>query len=368
PPAARDAAPAPPVDDAAPAPVAPDPATSPAAPDPASTATDDEALAAAALDSEGIEISPDVEVEAGVRYDILARTAAIERESFLRLVRSGQLAMDACGPSTLDPVQCASRFHTLSASLGGLVRLTDTWTAKLDLSTASRPPNPDEQYLNGSSPTFPVLGLGKPDLAPETTYSASATTSYQSARVAAEASAYANRIDDYIAFLPAIDSAGAPIFDVLIRGTFPRFVTRAVDATFWGGDGGVAVTPIPALELGAQVSIVRAKTRDGGSLGFVPADRARATVTYRPPAFWGTRHSFASVTGEYVARQTRFDAAADLAPPPDGYFLLGGELGTELRVATQAVKLAVQGTNLMNTRYRDYTSLLRYFADQQAGS
>ena len=28
------------------------------------------------------------------------------------------------------------------------------------------------------------------------------------------------------------------------------------------------------------------------------------------------------------------------------------------------VTLALQGTNLLNTRYRDYTSLLRYFADQ----
>ncbi len=317
-------------------------------------------------------IGHDVEVEAGVRYDVLARTAAIERQNFLRLVRSGQLAMDACGPSTLDPmldpmpdpVTCASRFHTLSASLGGLVRLTDAWTAKLDLATASRPPNPDEQYLNGSSPTFPVLGLGKPDLAPETTYSASATTSYQGAHVAAEASAYANRIDDYIAFAPAIDSAGAPIFDVLIRGTFPRFVTRAVDATFYGADGGIAVTPIPAVELNAQVSVVRARTRDGGYLVFVPADRARATVTYKPPAFWGTRKSFASLTGEYVARQGRYDMTADLAAPPDAYFLLGGELGTELDVATHAVRVAVQGTNLMNARYRDYTSLLRYFADQ----
>jgi iron complex outermembrane receptor protein len=272
--------------------------------------------------------------------------------------------MDACGRSDLAQVECASRFHTASASLGGLVRLTDAWTAKLELSTASRPPNPDEQYLNGSSPTFPVLGLGKPDLAPETTYASSATTAYQGARVAVEASAYANLINDYIAFAPATDSAGAPIFDVLIRGTFPRFVTRAVDAVFYGADGGIAVTPVPALALNAQVSLVRARTRDGAYLVFVPADRARATVTYKPPAFWGTRKSYAAVTGEYVAQQTRFDQAADLAPPPDPYFLLGAELGTEVHVGAQAVAIAVQGQNLMNTRYRDYTSLLRYFADQ----
>ena len=99
-------------------------------------------------------IGHDVELEAGVRYDLLARTASIERRDYLRIVRSGQLALDACGGDG-DPVECASRFHSLSASLGGLYRLTDAWTAKLDLSTAARPPNPDEQYLNGTSPTLP---------------------------------------------------------------------------------------------------------------------------------------------------------------------------------------------------------------------
>jgi iron complex outermembrane recepter protein len=51
-------------------------------------------------------------------------------------------------------------------------------------------------------------------------------------------------------------------------------------------------------------------------------------------------------------------------PPPPGYFLLDAELGTETRVGDQIVKLALAGSNLTNARYRDYTSLLRYFADE----
>jgi iron complex outermembrane receptor protein len=273
--------------------------------------------------------------------------------------------MDSCGAGDPDPVECASRFHTISASVGGLVRLTDAWSGKLDLSTASRPPNPDEQYLNGTAPTFPVLGLGKPDLRPETTYSASLTTTFQSDRVAAEASAYANLIDDYIYFAPAIDAGGAPIFDVLIQGSFPRFVTRPVNALFYGVDGGVAVSPVSALELGAQVAIVRAKdTRDDSYLVFVPPDRLRGSATFKRPSLWGLRKAFASVSGTYVARQDRFDLAADFAPPPGAYFQLGAELGGETRIGGQPLKVALQGTNLLNTRSRDYTSLLRYFADQ----
>jgi iron complex outermembrane receptor protein len=310
-------------------------------------------------------VGHDFELEAGLRYDALSRTASIDRQDFLRLVRSGQLDEDACGTGEMDPVDCASTFHTVSASVGGLRQLTTEWSVKLDLSTASRPPNPDEQYLNGTSPTFPVLGLGKPDLGPETTYSASATTTYQGERVTAEGSAYANLIDDYIYFAPAIDEDGEPIFDVLIRGTFPRFVTQPVNAVFYGADGGVAVAPVPFLELGVQLSVVRGRNiSDDSYLVFVPPDQLRGSVTGRRASLGPLGKSFATVSGTYARRQDRFDLAADFAPPPDAYFLLGAEVGSERRYGDQTVKFAVQGTNLTDARYREYTSLLRYFADQ----
>ncbi|MGE3767039.1 MAG: TonB-dependent receptor, partial [Kofleriaceae bacterium] len=298
------------------------------------------------------------ELEAGVRYDLLARTAQIERQNYLRLVRSGQLAMDACANSDQDPVDCSSTFHTLSASVGGVYRWSQELSTKLDLSTASRPPNPDEQYMNGTSPTFPVLGLGKPDLGPETTYSGSLTTSLAHESITAEASAYVNLIDDYIYFAPALDDAGEPIFDVLITGSFPRFVTRPVDAMFYGADGGVAVKPIDELELSTQVSWVRAKNRtDNGYLVFVPPLRARGELTYKPPAFWGLHDAFVSVNGTFVAKQQRFDLAADFAPPPDAYFLVGADAGASFKAGDETIKVALSGTNLTNARYRDYTSL-----------
>lgn len=308
-------------------------------------------------------IGHDTDLEVGARYDALSRTAELEPDDYARLVRSGQLAEDACPGS--DPVTCTSRFHTFTATVGAMHRFEDVVTAKLELSTAARAPNPDEQYLNGTAPTFPVLGLGKPDLGRETTYGSSLTLSHDSARVSAEASAYVNRIDDYIYFAPAIGPDGMPIFDVLVRGSFPRFITKPIDALFYGADGGITVKPVPALELGAQASLVRAKNIDDDSyLVFVPADRYRGSVTYRPPDRWPIKNSFFTVTGTYVARQRRFDPLADFARPPDPYFLLGAEIGTETCTLGQRVKLALQGANLTNARYREYTSLLRYFADE----
>lgn len=307
------------------------------------------------------------EVEVGARYDFLMRDATLDRRDFLRLVRSGQLAESACGGVSADDdrVQCESRYHTPTATVGVLERWTEALATKLEVSTASRAPNPDEQYLNGTSPTFPVLGLGKPDLDPETTYSTSATVTYSNQYVSAEASVYANLIDDYIYFAPAVDEDGNPIFDITIRGAFPRFVSRPVDALFYGADGGFAAKPHPAIELGGQFSLVRAENRaDGSYLVFVPPDRYRGSVTVRPPDGLGLRNSFVALSSTYVTRQRRFEIAADFDDPPGAYVLVGAELGTETTIGGQTVKFALQGANLTNARYRDYTSLLRYFADE----
>ena len=312
-------------------------------------------------------IGHDVEIEAGVRYDGLARTASLERPDFLRLVRSGQLQLDACGATTASDakVDCRSRYHTVSASLGAMRRLSSQWDVKADLSTATRPPNPDEQYLNGTSPTFPVLGYGKPNIAAETTFSGSLTTSYHSRKITGEASGFINRINNYMYFAPAVDADGKPIFDVLIRGTFPRFVTRSVDAVFYGADGGIEYRPHSSISVAGQASLVRARNvTDNAYLVFVPPNQYRAAVTYRPPAWGCWLNNRATVSGTLVQQQTRFDVAADLAKPPAGYFLLGAELGSETNVGKQVVKVSLAGSNLLGARYRDYTSLLRYFVDQ----
>jgi iron complex outermembrane receptor protein len=309
----------------------------------------------------------DYEIEAGLRYDHLSRTASMPGRDFLRLVRSGQLARGTCDPGSNESaaVACSSAFQSLSASVGGLVRLGKRLSAKLDLSTASRPPNPDEQYINGTSPTFPVFGLGQPDLGVETSHSVSITTSYRGTRLSGEVSAYANYISDYIYFAPAVDTNGQPIFDVIIRGAFPRFSTRAVDAVFFGVDGNVLATPVPWLTLAAQGSVVRARNvTDDTYLVFIPPDRYRVTAEVSQTAFLGVERAFAMLGAAYTARQSRFDLAADLAVPPDGYLLAEASMGIEKRIGEQTVKVALQGTNLLATRYREYTSLLRYFADQ----
>jgi len=310
----------------------------------------------------------DWEIEGGLRYDFLTREAAFGRRDFLGLVRSGQLERDACGTfSATEPdVNCRSFFHTLSANLGGHYRLSEAWSGKLDLAVASRAPNPDEQYLNGTAPSLPVFALGKPDAGPETSYNATLTVSYSAPGISAEVSGYGNYIDDYLYFAPVFNDNGDPFFDVLIRGTFPRFATQPIDALFYGADGSVAVDIFPWLEVQSQLSMVRAQNADDGTfLLFIPADRARVAATAkREGKVAGFEGLSAAVAATAVARQTRFETAADLSDPPPGYVVADAEFMAERRFDQLTVKAALYVSNAFGARYREYTSLLRYFADQ----
>jgi iron complex outermembrane recepter protein len=242
--------------------------------------------------------------------------------------------------------------------------ITDTLEARLDLSSASRFPNTDELYLDGAAPTAPVYAIGDPRLGVETTWGASPTLGLRLPWIDIETSTYANFIDDYIYYAPALGPDGAPVFDVTIQGAYPRYGYRAIDAWFYGADGGLTFGPEAVVQVIGQASIVRAREADGGFLVMIPSDRASLTVRLAPRGVGPLRETFAEIGGTTVFRQTRVDPEADFAPPPAGYTLLSAALGAELPVGRDTLTLGLEGENLANARYREYTSLLRYYADE----
>lgn len=307
-----------------------------------------------------------VDLEVGGRYDRQSRTSFLSDEVFERHLRRGTLGEDDCALSE-DTARCGLTFDTGSATVGGLWHVVeDRVDLKVDLSSASRFPNGDELYVNGSAPTSPVYALGDPDLGVETTRGVSPTLGLRARWFEAEASAYANWIDDYIYFAPELGPSGAPSFDVTIRGAYPRFAFRPVDVLFYGADGGISLGPDAPVGLTAQGALVRGVSRVSGEpLLFVPPPRVRGAVIGRLPDLDAWSQARIEVSGEYVAEQTHVVPGADLAPPPDAFFLLGASAAGEVTLrGGRTVRVGVEGANLLNARYRDYTSLLRYFSDE----
>lgn len=309
------------------------------------------------------------ELELGGRYDGLTRTATLSERDYLGQVGTDRLDPDRCTRTDDDGGRCSFDFHTGSGSVGALVRpvkRVPEFTIKTDLTSAARFPAIDEQFLNGTAPSFPVLGFGDTEIGVERTWGGSLTLGYANTWMATEASAYGNYIDEYIYFVPEPVEGPCEPLNCTSRGPFQVFAFKPVDAVFYGGEVGFDVRPQTwPVELDGQISIVRGvQARDGAPLVFVPTDRYQLGVTYWWPDVWKLERGHVGLEGTFVDRKRDFEPDVDFADPPPAYFLLGAKAGVELPIEKQVVAFALVGSNLLNARYRDYTSLLRYFADE----
>lgn len=303
-------------------------------------------------------------IEIGGRLDHQARTTFLTHSAFGRHLARGTLTEEDCAPDA-DAVRCQQSWTAGSLSVGALVRSPDDKAElRLDLSSASRFPTGDELYMNGSAPTSPVYALGDPSLGKETTWGASPTLRLHFPALEAEASGFINYVDDYIYFAPDFAPDGAPRIDVTIRGAYPRFLYRPIDALFYGFDGSATLGPRWPVSATVHAAVVRAiDLADRSGLVAIPPDRIGGNIAVRPPAFGPVSDLFVEVSAEYVLEQTHVAPGADLAPPPPAYTLFGAGVGATVALKRADLTLALEVNDILNRPHRDYTSLLRYYAD-----
>lgn len=311
------------------------------------------------------------ELEAGARYDGLSRESFLDDKAYAPARAQDRLA-DDCRETEDGNGVCTTPFHAGTGSLGLLLRPIASardFTLRADASTAVRFPNTDEQFIKGTAPSFPVFSNGDGSLGPERTWGGSFTIGYATSWLFLEGSAFSSFIDDYIYFrarpLSEDESQCAPL-SCGTKGAFPLFEPTAVDALFYGGEVAGRVRPPKwPVSVDAQLAWVRAQQVPGGEpLVFIPPDNYRVGVTYWWPDIPGTENGHIGVSGNLVDRQRRFDVDADFTTPPPAYGLLGAEAGLDVPFSDQVFSVALTGRNLTNARYRDYTSLLRYFANE----
>ena len=304
-------------------------------------------------------------VTAAARVDHMVRTAYIQQDDFDRHIARGTMSPADC-PDYENGEACGQNFPAGSVSLGGMWHtVPDHLDLKIDLSRASRFPNTDELYLIGSAPTLPVFAIGDPSLGIETTWSLSPTAVLSTRFVNAELSGFANRISDYIYFAPDFTSTGEPAYNVTIEGAWPQYSVRPIDAQFIGADGFVDLAPESIVGLRTQAATVQATDiATGAHLVGIPTDQASSTLYLRPPPAGPVDSWTLGVEVERIAKQFRVEDDDDIVPAPEGATLLHAEATVEMKLDDRSFRFAVLGSNLTNANYREYTSLLRYYADQ----
>lgn len=309
-----------------------------------------------------------VEVELGARYEGLHRVADLVARDYLGQEASGRLDPGTCKPSGPGGV-CEHVFNTASATFGLLAR--PIWRApelswRLQLNSSARIPSVDENFMNGAAPSFPILGVGSSKIGVERSWGGESTLQYDGDWLLVEATGHAAYIDNYIYFFPQrLEGQCAPL-SCTSRGPLPVFAFTPTDAFFGGGELRFDVrAPRLPFGLAGSATWVRASDlRADAPLALVPADRYWLAGRYYWPDTKVSGRGYIELNMTAVARQRRYQPELDFSAPPPAYVLMGAGAGVEFAADHRLFRLSLIGTNLLNVRYRDYTSLLRYFADE----
>ncbi len=255
--------------------------------------------------------------------------------------------------------QCTTQYSGNAVVLGGVWQaIPETFEVRGDISSGVRFPNVDERYLLGAAPSFPVYAMGDPNLAKERVRSATLTMGYRTRFFSTELSGYSNWIDNYIYFAPwTVDGTLQNV--TLINGSFPIYRFQSVDTHFYGVDGSIHFFEDSSFETSISGSTVRAYNRDTNQhLVGIPADSIRVQ------SGWQTERISLQPSVSFVAKQHRVAPNLDFADAPDGFMLLNLQASLKQRFLDSDWVWNVNAQNLLNTRYRRYTSLIRYYADE----
>lgn len=250
-------------------------------------------------------------------------------------------------------------FLEVSGVAGASWTPSETLNLSLNIGTAWRPPQVNELYSNDVHHGVAYYEIGDSSLQSERSLGVDLTATYSIVGVNIEVGVYGNLFDNYIYSLP--DPANPTI---TLRGTFPTYRFRQARAFIGGADISATVVVSDALNIYAKGSMVRGEELDRNvPLFLMPADRLRLGTHIHAQDVLFLHDAFVDVSVQGVARQTRYVAGEDYLVPPPSYGTIDLDFGGSIDVLGSTTRLTLSVFNLLDTRYRDYLSRYRYFAD-----
>lgn len=240
-------------------------------------------------------------------------------------------------------------FTSGSGSVGLSVPLGEVFTMSGSLARAFRAPTVEELFSNGFHHAAGTYDIGNTSLRAEISTGAEVILRAQSERVSAQLSAYANRVDDFIA--PFV--IGDTLSDTGEEFTMIRF--DRTDAELVGAEGSVEMQLLPHLVGSVMADYVRGSFRTGGALPFMPPARIGGGMRYETGRYSlgaDVRHGFA---------QDRV-SGGDVDIATDAYTLVNLNAGIQWLVGNALQEVLLRVDNAGDARYFDATSRIKSFA------
>lgn len=218
----------------------------------------------------------------------------------------------------------------------------------------------NELYSRGLHHGSASYEIGDTTLQQERAYNSALSMRYEGhGKFNCELGVYYNYIEDFIYQEPVQPAT------LTIRGAFPTFRYKQVDARFAGVDAAFAWNVADHLRWTGKASIVRAQNLSLDlPLIQIPADRFESGLSYEFHGGKYVHEPSVSVGGVFTRHQNRYPAGVDYADPPPAWFLLNAEVAATVVLGHFTMDLSLGGYNLTNTRYREYMNRFRYYADE----
>lgn len=262
----------------------------------------------------------------------------------------------------LQNVYYAFDYKNPSATLALKNKINARWDWSATLSNAWRAPQAPELFSAGLHQGGARIELGNRNLNPEKSYSLNIAGKYEiENKLRIDAAIYMQAIQDFIYLKPDQDV-------LTIRGYYKTFNYVQTNALMSGTDVAIAYDWNKHFTTDAKMSLLRARDRTQKDwLILMPSDRFYAGAKYSFDLSKNVKECFAGLNANYVLQQTRIPSnfdQIDYPRPPAAYFLLNAEAGMQIVCRKQALFCSITASNLLNTKYRDYMDIFRYFIDQ----
>ena len=263
-------------------------------------------------------------------------------------------------------------FNNFSGSIGFRKEFGSEFNCYMNISTASRNPNPSEFFSDGLHHSTGVIELGDLSLDKEQATKLAITIQKKWNRFSLEINPYINRIQNYM-FLKPVG------FETTIRGAFPVWEYQQTNARLSGIDIQTHWNITNQWEHLFSCAYVNGKDiTENQPLIDMPPLSINNKIKFSKNEW---KKLILELKSEIVFRQNRFPnnnfttniiennefiaVEVDVSSPPPAYHLLN--LYSEIKFKTfkkGIATLAFSVQNILNTKYRDYLNRQRFFADE----
>jgi outer membrane receptor protein involved in Fe transport len=238
-----------------------------------------------------------------------------------------------------------------SGNFGVVLHVLSELGVSANIGRAWRAPNFFELFANGPRIGEARYEIGRADLDAETSLNVDVGIHWQRDILRVELDGYRNQVSDYIFLMPT-DS---------MRDGLRIFEHTQTDAVLLGAEALAEVDPFEYLTLRGRYDYVHGDNdTDDEPLPLMPPARAAVDAELHfSHVGWADRLYFDAEV-ESVAKQTRLSR---FDTPTDGYALVNVGAGVEGELGGVRLRVDARVTNVADTRYRDFLSRYKDFAD-----